>query len=372
MSETISTKAPQHASPVAGWIRNYVVGVGPPYFLKLKAFKGDVPFPVDPTTNNDEIDHSPPSFRLLDLPDELILHVLRYLLSTGMVYHIFQRSAGVAGPPSYQRVVVHHLSRNASILNKGSNPESRHLRGSGAVEPTILRTCRRLQTLGYEILYGENQFIFEHATHEGHSRIGVFEDDRNHLFSRTRTWIPVLNTWTRAPRAYWPLSKTSVHYFRHLLVTIQIEHGPECNDLIRETRPLEELMGLFSNNRKLKSLVVDIDTKPPPFWNPAAAASRDITDIREQQGRDDWRLELAPESAAPLTMRLRNPVHADAASTHPQIWNILRKVCEDATPSRYLWDPVRRLGGGQNVVLSGCTTEWLATEVVSKIQLQPT
>lgn len=78
-------------------------------------------------------------------------------------------------------------------------------------------------------------------------------------------------------------------------------------------------------------------------------------------------MRFARDPSFTAVLQLRKPIHADAPQTNPPVWQVLSAVCQHPDKMRQLWEPVQRLHGVGNVVLSGCITEALAEDITAKM-----
>ncbi|KAK3069612.1 U3 snoRNP protein [Teratosphaeriaceae sp. CCFEE 6253] len=97
---------------------------------------------------------------LLELPEELILRILRFIVPSAGTFHVVSPSAKVAAGSGVRITVINHL---ASHLEPKSDSAADEAEDSVPVCPkrtALARTSRRMHSLHNSILYGENQFHF--------------------------------------------------------------------------------------------------------------------------------------------------------------------------------------------------------------------
>ncbi|KAK4898126.1 hypothetical protein LTR27_004132 [Elasticomyces elasticus] len=215
--------------------------------------------------------HTDGKCRLLALPDELLLRVLRHLVPSGGVMHVVRQYKRNASDPTGwvaawhegeegDSPIVNHLADRVMYPAYTPSPDSDDNTLPVSNEYLALaRTCRRMNDVFCSLFYGENQWVFEFS--EGGRWPGI-------IALPPRTESMELDCWSRkydssfARSAAWPLSKHTASYVRELSALFPmsgvagtvLEHsrmGPVAGTM-------EDLCTEFEGECGLKKVTIDV------------------------------------------------------------------------------------------------------------------
>ncbi|KAK3631622.1 hypothetical protein LTR56_016728 [Elasticomyces elasticus] len=215
--------------------------------------------------------HTDGKCRLLALPDELLLRVLRYLVPSGGVMHVVRQYKRNASDPTEwvaawhegeegDSPIVNHLADRVMYQAETTSSESDDNTLPVRTESLALaRTCRRMNDVFCSLFYGENQWVFEFS--EGGRWPGI-------IALPPRTESMELDCWSRkyesssARSAAWPLSKHTASYVRELSVLFPMSVA--AGTLLEQDRmspvrdTLEDAFMWFKGDCALKRLTIDV------------------------------------------------------------------------------------------------------------------
>ena len=188
------------------------------------------------TTSSDP--PSDQSSRLLELPNEILLTMFRFLLPDGQVFHVTPTSK-----KKIRATSIHRLSSRGSPLPHASEDRLRGL-------PILSTVCRRLTDITYAVFFGENQFVFEIASGGITSHVRSVDHD-------LESWYKIVRT---KPMGLSPLSQISARYLTNLTLCISLtgrHPGGYEWKCLRES--LQRIVGLFQESKhELKMLSVHV------------------------------------------------------------------------------------------------------------------
>ncbi|KAK3661462.1 hypothetical protein LTR22_007472 [Elasticomyces elasticus] len=193
--------------------------------------------------------------RLLALPDELLLKVLQYIVSSGGCFYVVCSESGTR--------VINHLATHVD----GFEPSQDAQDNNTPVRPAhmaVFRTNRRLSDMCYSILCGDNQWLFEmHASgpkHRWPAKVTLPTNSSSGWECWSRKYDP------EEPRtAAWPLSRRTARYVHDFSVLVMVDRGQPT--VLGETiygrldavqTKLRNLLAIFEEWHNLKSIVVDV------------------------------------------------------------------------------------------------------------------
>lgn len=265
------------------------------------------------------------------LPDELLVQIFRYLVPTGLAFHVFrfQRLPYASEPLG---TVVHGFG-DASI-----EPWPL-VRSDEKVPPRVTAlasVCRGFADIYHGLLYGGNRWIIECA-----------ESAVEPLLISTENSTSEPPSWSRLypgkPQEPWPLTARSAKYVKDLIVLVNIQtHGPD-ERMPYLKKQLQSLLGLLGNDHALSHLAVDVRFTPmlPLSFKTPAFRSCPRSHLHWYQNAEGSH-----------ALKLQAPTAS---------------IEEYATAAPY-WKGLERLRSVKDVILSGLITAELAMELAGKMQ----
>ncbi|KAK5686024.1 hypothetical protein LTS10_002137 [Elasticomyces elasticus] len=193
--------------------------------------------------------------RLLALPDELLLKVLRYIVPSGGCFYVVCSDGDAR--------VINHLATHVDEFGPSQDAQD----NDTPVRPALLavtRTNRRMSDICYSILYGDNQWLFEmHASGSKRrwpARVAFPPNPSSGWECWSREYDP------EEPRmAAWPLSRRTARYVHNLSVLVTVDRGQPtvlggtiCGRLDVVRTKLGGLLAIFDDWHSLKSIAVDV------------------------------------------------------------------------------------------------------------------
>ena len=175
---------------------------------------------------------------LLDLPNEILLHILGLLLPTGEEFHITPTTSS-----NHRLVSVHRVFRWDGVIPGSWEAKLNTL-------PILSAICRRLTAIAYTVVFGENKFVFEIAT-EGLTWIVSC------LKCATVSWNKIVPA---KPEGIAPLGKISTRYLRDLTLCVSLTcRLPSRNEWRRLEDSIQRVAQVFKGSGgDVRSLVVDV------------------------------------------------------------------------------------------------------------------
>lgn len=256
---------------------------------------------------------------LTQLPNEVLIHIMRYLIPYDQSFHIFDYEN------EYRRrsTMIHRFCKPISDIRE-ADPIA------GNIQPhiTALATvCRRLSDIFHTVMYGDNRFIFELGMSTVWPR----------PIAKSQTSLCNVESWARIYEAIheclWPLTARTSVYVKDvtILVTKSYQELNKYERLIL-IEHLSHVNRLFNCSQNLASFTVDMSTPAGPHES-----------VSQRLG---WKNSGEGDHILKLREVIRCP-----------------PKCEDCGGFDSLWELLKDIRCKNDVVLSGHIRSELADEM---------
>ena len=149
--------------------------------------------------------------------------------------------------------IIHHMYSLSPVLeNRGRQPYLNRT--------SLASTCHHLSTLFYEVLYRENQFIFELAS----TSCRVTTNPPRSLFMDVAIWSREVASTTDG---FMHLTPTTAPYLRRVSLIVTRDRDEFCHDDMQHR--IEHLVSLLNTAKRLDKLFIHMSTTPLKSYRPA-------------------------------------------------------------------------------------------------------